>query len=88
MKRRKSAEAPDRTVLGLPDMAHHALVVGIAAYAHVNPLPETMLVDARNVEQVITDVNVGIYTPANVSRIENATRAEILAALKALGMAS
>ncbi len=41
----------------------HALVVGIANYPHVAPLPDTVLSDAQDVAQVLIDPNLCAYPP-------------------------
>lgn len=71
-------------------MDHRALVVGIARYANVNPLPERVLDDAIAMERALTDPEHGLYAPADVLRLpeERATRAGILGALDDLARAS
>jgi hypothetical protein len=49
----------------------HALVVGIAAYRHLRPLPATVLRDADAVARALTDPNVCAYDPANVRTLLN-----------------
>ena len=44
----------------------HALIAGIANYRAVNPLPATVLNDARNVHELFVDPQRGGYNPANV----------------------
>lgn len=43
-----------------------ALVVGIAAYERVNPLPKTVLQDARDVQSMLINPRCCGYPPANV----------------------
>ncbi len=71
-------------------MDHGALVIGIAHYANVNPLPDKVLADAREVERALTDADVGLYAPSNVRRLaeHEATRAGILEALRELSDAA
>ena len=45
----------------------HALIVGIANYQHVNPLPPIVLADAAAVRGVLVDPSLGAYPPGNVS---------------------
>jgi len=45
----------------------HALLVGIAAYRHITPLPATVLNDARAVYDVLTDPQRGGYARDNVA---------------------
>lgn len=42
------------------------LVIGIANYQHINPLPSTVLQDARDVHSLLTDPNVCGYPASNV----------------------
>ena len=44
----------------------HALITGIANYRTVNPLPATVLNDARGVYDLLIDPQRGGYDPANV----------------------
>lgn len=44
----------------------HALIIGIANYRAVNPLPATVLNDARGVYDLLVDPQRGGYDPANV----------------------
>ncbi len=61
----------------------HGLVVGIAKYRNINPLPDAVLADARDVHSVLTEPTLGAYSPANVTLLLDgeATRAAILGAL-------
>jgi hypothetical protein len=45
----------------------HALVVGIAHYRHLNPLPDTVLNDARDVRDLLVDPAAAAYPPENVT---------------------
>lgn len=57
----------------------YALVIGIANYQHINSLPRTVLKDARDIYNLLTDPNLCGYLPANVSLLldEEATGAAI-----------
>ncbi|HEV8489950.1 MAG TPA: TIR domain-containing protein [Candidatus Limnocylindrales bacterium] len=70
----------------LPMEGAHGLVVGIARYRHITPLPETVLADARDVHTVLTAPTLGAYPPGNVALLldEAATRPAILEALAKL----
>jgi hypothetical protein len=61
----------------------HALVVGIAAYHHLRPLPATVLNDARAVAGALADPGLGAYDPAHVRSVldEAATGPALRAAL-------
>lgn len=61
----------------------HALVIGIANYPGVNPLPETILNDARDLREVLTDSTRCGYPPDNVTQLldHEATGDDIRAAL-------
>ncbi len=51
----------------MPNLANaHALIAGIANYRAVNPLPATVLNDARGVHELFADPQRGGYDPANV----------------------
>src|SRR5262245_5463289 len=67
-----------------------ALVVGIAAYRHLRPLPATVLNDAAAVAGALTDPAVGAYDPANVRILldEAATGPGLRAALSDLATAA
>ncbi len=69
---------------GLKDA--HALLVGIAHYTAINPLPETVLNDARAVREVLIDPLRGGYAPDRVnSLLDNvATQAALRSALQDL----
>ena len=43
-----------------------ALVIGVANYPNINPLPETVLDDARKVYEALVDPNLGGYLTKNV----------------------
>ncbi len=47
----------------------HALIAGIANYRTVNPLPATVLNDARGICDLLIDPQRGGYDPANVQRL-------------------
>jgi hypothetical protein len=66
----------------MPTLAHaHALVVGIAQYARVPPLPPTR--DAQAIAELLADERQGGYLPANVTlRLDGeATRDRLVADL-------
>jgi hypothetical protein len=65
----------------LPDA--HALVIGIANYQAINPLPPTVLKDAQDVHDLLVDQNVCGYAPENVQLLLDgqATQAAIRQAL-------
>ncbi len=64
----------------------HGLVVGIAAYQNVQGLPSTVVKDARNVYDLLTDPAAGGYPPAQTKLLldADATRAGMLDALGSL----
>jgi hypothetical protein len=68
----------------------HALVVGIAAYRHLRPLPATVLNDAAAIARALADPGVGAYDPSRVRSLldANATRAALRAALADLARAA
>ena len=47
----------------------HALVIGVANYPNVKPLPETILNDARDIGDLLTDSTRCGYHPNNVTRL-------------------
>jgi hypothetical protein len=61
----------------------HGLVVGIANYRHINSLPSTVLNDARDMHQLLTDPNHCAYPPQNVQLLLDgeATQAAVRQAL-------
>jgi Caspase domain/TIR domain len=66
----------------------HALIVGIANYRNVNPLPNTVLEDARDVHKVLVDPALCGY-PADPTRVklipeDEATRENLLTELDRL----
>ncbi|PYS93628.1 MAG: hypothetical protein DMF64_04320 [Acidobacteria bacterium] len=63
-----------------------ALVVGVANYPNINPLPETVLEDARKVHEALVDPNLGGYQPKNVQLLldKQATGGAIRRALASL----
>lgn len=64
----------------------HALVVGVANYPKVRPLPETVLHDARDLRDLLTDPTACGYPPDQVTQLLDgeATAAALRAALEAL----
>jgi len=64
----------------------HALVVGIANYRHITKLPPTVLLDAKDVYQLLTDPSHCAYPPSNVQLVldDQATQAALREALHAL----
>jgi hypothetical protein len=44
----------------------HALIVGIANYQKINPLPATVLKDAQDIYNLLVSPNYGGYVPDNV----------------------
>ena len=50
----------------------HALVVGVANYPRVNPLPETVLDDARDLRALLTDPAACGYPPTQVAQLLDA----------------
>jgi Caspase domain/TIR domain len=44
----------------------HGLVIGIANYQHISPLPATVLKDATDIHQLLVDPNLCAYPVANV----------------------
>ncbi len=64
----------------------HALVVGIAAYQHVNKLPPTVLKDAQDIRDLLTDPDYCGYLPGNVQHLADgqATQAAMRQALAGL----
>jgi len=64
----------------------HALVVGIAAYRHISPLPDTVGNDARDVHKLLTDPTVCAYRPDQAELLldDAATRERLLASLDRL----
>ena len=45
----------------------HALLIGIAAYKHVRPLPSAVINDVRSVHDVLIDPALCAYPPDNVT---------------------
>jgi uncharacterized caspase-like protein len=68
----------------------HALVVGIAAYRHLRPLPATVLNDAEAIHTALVDPGVGAYNVGNVRLLRNdqATRDALRAAMADLARAA
>ena len=50
----------------------YALVVGIANYAHVRKLPDSVLEDARSISRLLQDENYGGYPPGQVRLLTDA----------------
>jgi hypothetical protein len=61
----------------------HALIVGIANYPHVNPLPATVLNDVAGIQRVLADPGLCAYPAGNVTLLpeEQATQAGLRQAL-------
>jgi len=61
----------------------HALIIGVANYPRVNPLPETVLNDARDLRGLLTDPSTCGYPPGQVTQLLDgeATADSIRAAL-------
>ena len=61
----------------------HALIIGVANYPRVNPLPETILNDARDLRALLTDPSACGYPPDQVTPLldEQATADNIRVAL-------
>jgi len=68
----------------------HALVVGIANYQAINPLPAAVLKDAQDVHDLLVDQNVCGYAQANVHLLLDgqATQAAIRQALAGLAQST
>lgn len=64
----------------------HALVIGVANYVNINPLPETVLNDACDLEQLLTNPDACGYPTTNVIRLldDEATNTGIRSALATL----
>ena len=64
----------------------HALVIGIANYPKISPLPATILNDARDLGSLLTDPRICGYPPSQVTALldQEATGAGIRTALAAL----
>jgi metacaspase-1 len=60
-----SARLPTPTLGGFKP--GHALLIGIANYPQISPLPETVLADARDMHAVLIDPATCGYLPANVT---------------------
>ncbi len=75
----------------MPGMENaYALVVGIANYQHINRLPETVLKDAQDIYNLITDLQYCGYSPSNVQLLldDQATQANLNQALTSLAQQS
>lgn len=57
----------------------HALIIGIANYRHIRPLPQAVLDDAQDVRDALVDENLCAYPPENVRLLldDEATAAAI-----------
>jgi metacaspase-1 len=64
----------------------HALVIAIAAYRHISPLPTAVIDDARDIAGFLTSRDHCGYDPAKVSLLldDLATRVQVLAGLAGL----
>ncbi len=64
----------------------HALIIGIADYQHINPLPATVIKDAADISDLLADPNLCAYPPGNVRFLSNeqATRTAMRTALAEL----
>ncbi|MGE5603634.1 MAG: caspase family protein [Nitrososphaerales archaeon] len=51
----------------------HALVIGIAHYQHIRPLPETVLQDAGDIAELLVNENICGYPAANVAYLSDDT---------------
>jgi metacaspase-1 len=65
----------------------HALIVAVADYRHINPLPDVVLNDARDFKVILSSRQHCGYEPSNITLLLNgaATRAAVLAELIQLG---
>jgi hypothetical protein len=68
----------------------HGLVIGIASYQHINPLPPTVLKDAQDIRGLLVDPRHCGYTQANVQLLldDQATQSAIRDALAKLAKRS
>ena len=68
----------------------YALVVGVSAYQHLNPLPPTVGNDARDVHALLVDPNAGGYRPDQTQLLldDAATGAALRTALAGLATAA
>lgn len=68
----------------------YAMVVGIANYHHINRLPETVLKDAQDIYNLLTDLQYCGYSPSNVQLLldNEATQANLKQALTSLAQQS
>ena len=68
----------------------HALVIGIASYQQINKLPPTVLKDAQDIRDLLTDPQHCGYPPEQVQLLldEQATADRIRAALQSLAAAT
>lgn len=64
----------------------HALIVAVASYSHINPLPQVVLNDARVIADVLSSPQHCGYDPANIIQLLDgfATRTAVLAGLEDL----
>ena len=68
----------------------HALIVGIANYQKINPLPATVLKDAQDIYNLLVSPNYGGYVPDNVQLLldSQATQANLREALSSIAQKS
>ena len=81
---------PDPTKVAGEFATGHAVVIGIANYRNVCPLPQAVLNDAQDVAAVLTSNTYCGYEPHNVHLLldDDATLARIRAALDSVAVAS
>jgi tetratricopeptide (TPR) repeat protein len=68
----------------------HALIVGIANYQKITPLPATVLKDAQDIYNLLVSPNYGGYVPDNVQLLldSQATQANLREALSSIAQKS
>ena len=68
----------------------YALIVGIANYQKINPLPTTVLKDAQDIHNLLVSPNYGGYVPENVQLLldSQATQANLREALSSIAQKS
>ncbi|MFM7474609.1 MAG: caspase family protein, partial [Microcystis aeruginosa] len=68
----------------------HALIVGIANYQKINPLPATVLKNAQDIYNLLVSPNYGGYVPDNVQLLldSQATQANLREALSSIAQKS
>ena len=66
----------------------HALIVAVSAYRHINPLPNIVINDARDVAAILGSPRHCGYDPTNITQLLNdaATRKAVLAGLEDLAL--